>query len=397
MSSVELFDVRLDNLSASELKTKLQEFLASGETHLVVTPNPEMLLAAERDSSFKQILKNADLKIPDGFGLVLAARFLFGAKLNRWPGVEVMDLLCQIASEPRPLSDKGRDKRGASVFLLGAAPGVAEQAGERLKRLFPKLKIAGVLSEPDLEIIDQAKPAVLLAAFGHGKQEKWLAENLPKLPSVRIGLGVGGSFDFISGRVKRAPRLLRRLGLEWLWRLLLQPRRWRRIARAVFVFPYLVWLHKKQLALPYRQNVSGFILTRDGQFVIFKRCDIREYWQTPQGGVNPGESAEEALLREVGEEIGNRNLKILFKGEKRYRYNWNIKLALKKGWRGQEQTIFLLLLEDEPKNIKCDQRELCGYKVVKSEEMPSKLHPVRREAFKILLEETGGDFTKFLN
>ena len=376
--SVKIFDIELDNLTKEELEAKLQSFLASKKTHLVVTPNPEMIVAAEKDSIFKQILREADLKVPDGFGLVLAAWCLLGEKLNRWPGVEVMESLVALAAE-----------QGQSVWLLGAAPGVAHQAAERLKERWPSLKI-GVSSEPDLEQIKKARPAVLLVALGHGQQEKWLANNLPELSSVRVGMGVGGSFDFIAGRVRRAPLWLRQVGLEWLWRLSQEPRRLPRIFRAVITFPILVVFHQLQLFLPHRQAVAGFILTRSGQFAIFKRCAEKDYWQTPQGGVNPGESPEEAVLREVGEEIGNSNLKILFKAKERYRYDWPARLALKKRWRGQEQVIFLLFLDDDPKNIKCDYRELCGYKLVAPEESLKSLHPVRCPAFRILLKETGG-------
>ena len=234
-----------------------------------------------------------------------------------------------------------------------------------------------------------------LKALGHSRQERWLSENMVRLPSVRIGMGIGGSFDFISGRIKRAPLLLRQAGLEWLWRLGRQPWRIGRIFRAVAIFPLYVLFYKKQLDLPYRQNALGFILTRDGNFIIFQRCDNRS-WQSPQGGLKKGEAPEIGMLREIGEEIGNQNLKILFRCQKQYRYDWPVKRAMIKHWRGQNQTIFLLLLEDEPKNIRCDNRELCGYKIVSPEEMMVELHPARREAFKILLKETGGEFKKLI-
>lgn len=152
---------------------------------------------------------------------------------------------------------------GYSMYLLGAGEGVAERAAEELRRFSrssdpatSELRIVGAEAGPSFshserseeshtnvcKKILEAKPDVLLVALGHGKQEKWIAAHLHELPSVKIAMGVGGAFDFIAGRVRRAPRLLRALGLEWLWRLILQPWRIVRIYRAVIVFPLLLLL-----------------------------------------------------------------------------------------------------------------------------------------------------------
>jgi N-acetylglucosaminyldiphosphoundecaprenol N-acetyl-beta-D-mannosaminyltransferase len=122
-------------------------------------------------------------------------------------------------------------KRHSNLRVVGA------RSGGRVRR-----DQAGNLgiNDDDMAAIQSAQPDLLFVAFGHGRQEGWIAQNLPRLPSVAVAMGVGGTFDFIAGRAKRAPIIFRQIGLEWLWRLFREPRRWRRIIDAVIVFPYLV-------------------------------------------------------------------------------------------------------------------------------------------------------------
>jgi N-acetylglucosaminyldiphosphoundecaprenol N-acetyl-beta-D-mannosaminyltransferase len=134
------------------------------------------------------------------------------------------------------------------VFLLGAADGVAEKAAAVLRSRNPRLKIVGTFSgSPRMEddavimrMIKDAKPHLLLVAFGAPAQDLWIHEHLKNLPSVRVAMGVGGTFDFLAGVQKRAPRWMRSIGLEWLWRFIREPSRWKRMWRAVVVFPWLV-------------------------------------------------------------------------------------------------------------------------------------------------------------
>jgi N-acetylglucosaminyldiphosphoundecaprenol N-acetyl-beta-D-mannosaminyltransferase len=194
--------------------------------HHIATVNPEFIMTARHDRVFARVLQGVDLATADGVGIVLAARILGEPVPERLTGVELTEMIANLTS-PRP-----------RIFLLGAAPGVGVEAGERLRRDNPDIQIAGIFSgSPDeneaaeiLQRIKESKADTLLVAFGAPEQEKWIARHRQDLVAcgIVLAIGVGGTFDFLSGRVPRAPRLIRRIGLEWLYRLIRQPWRWRR-------------------------------------------------------------------------------------------------------------------------------------------------------------------------
>lgn len=207
-----------------------------------MTPNNEMLVETARREDFRQLLNSTDLNIPDSTGLLWMAR-LTGQKLpERVTGVDTVTALCASLTEETP------------VFLLGAKPGIAEAAAAALLIKNPHLKIVGCFAgSPRTEdapavlgIIRAAAPHLLLVAFGAPAQDLWIAKHLKELPSVRVAMGIGGTFDFLAGKVKRAPAFMRSLGLEWLWRLIREPKRIGRIWRAVVVFPLLVLCYGKE-------------------------------------------------------------------------------------------------------------------------------------------------------
>ena len=190
-------------------------------------------MLARRDHDLARIARDADLVIADGTGVVVASRLL-GDGLRRVPGRLLVDALV-----PRLAL------RGVSLFLLGAGPGVAERAAERLRRRARDLAIAGCYAgsaEADADTVPRvraAAPAVVLVAYGMPKQERWIARNLGALPSVRLAIGVGGVLDQLAGVQAVPPAFLHRLGLEWLWRLVREPSRWRR-QRVLPLFAALV-------------------------------------------------------------------------------------------------------------------------------------------------------------
>jgi len=241
---IEILGVRIDAVTRAQALEAVSGLIGGKGGRLVVTPNPEMLVLARRDEEFRRILNSADLAIPDGVGLLWAARRAGRPLPERVTGTDLMlDVAGRAAAE------------GWRIFLLGGAPGAAREAAAELQRRHPGLVVAGAESggrvERDaagrlridgnaLEALRQARPDILFVAFGHGTQEKWLKQNLAGLPGVRVAMGIGGAFDFIAGRAKRAPASWRRFGLEWLWRLIREPRRFRRIWDAVAVFPFLL-------------------------------------------------------------------------------------------------------------------------------------------------------------
>jgi N-acetylglucosaminyldiphosphoundecaprenol N-acetyl-beta-D-mannosaminyltransferase len=203
--------------------------------HQICTVNPEFIMEARRNPAFAAVLASADLNVPDGVGVLWAARLQGVGLRERVTGSDGIYRICERAA-----------KRGWRVFLLGAAPGVAEQAADRLQTRYPGLDVAGTFSgSPDRrdwpEIRDRlflARPDILFVAYGHPRQDLWIHRHRDELPAV-VAMGVGGAFDFVAGTARRAPVWLRRLGLEWLHRLLTQPWRWRRM-RVLPLFAALV-------------------------------------------------------------------------------------------------------------------------------------------------------------
>jgi N-acetylglucosaminyldiphosphoundecaprenol N-acetyl-beta-D-mannosaminyltransferase len=242
MSRVRLLGVPIDALMADEAVTRLKDMLAGTVQRHVMTPNAEMLVAAFKDTDFRKLLNDTPLNLPDSSGLLWAARHTDQRLPERVTGVDTVQRLCAALTSAE------------SVFLLGGAPGVAEKAGLVLRSRNPSLRIAGAFSgspraEDAADIvrrINDAKPRLLLVAYGAPAQDRWIAKHLSEMPSVRVAMGVGGTLDFLAGVQKRAPALFQRLHAEWLWRLIREPKRWRRIMNAVIVFPLLVRRHGKK-------------------------------------------------------------------------------------------------------------------------------------------------------
>lgn len=216
--------VRADDVTWDEFLARVQAFIARGTPHQIVTVNPEFVMAARRDAEFRAIINRAALALPDGVGLLWAGRLLGQPLRQRVTGSDGVPRLAERAAA-----------KGWRLFLLGAGPGVAEEAARRLVTRYSGLKIVGTYAgSPAAEeqayivgLVRRARPDVLLVAYGHPKQDKWIARNLEQL-GAPVCIGVGGALDFIAGVVPRAPAWMQRAGLEHLYRLLRQPWRWRR-------------------------------------------------------------------------------------------------------------------------------------------------------------------------
>ena len=233
MKSVDLLGVRVDDVTHVEAVERCAALIAGGGRHYVVTPNPEFVVLARRDTAFRAILNAAELAIPDGGGLLLAAR-LFGQPLREQ--VRGTDL-CQALVERAA-------REGWRLFLLGAGPGVADAAAGALARRHPGLEVAGTFAgdsspDGDSETVAAVRGAgrcdLLFVAYGARRQERWIARNLEQV-DAGLAIGVGGVLDFMSGRIRRAPKRIRDLGLDWLFRLLIQPSRVRRQGESIPLF-----------------------------------------------------------------------------------------------------------------------------------------------------------------
>jgi len=223
---ISILGVPVDILSHDQAVQSCVDLVYKEGPRQVATVNPEFVITAQNDDEFHNVLDSADLCIADGIGLIWASRFKGFALRERVAGSELVFDLARVAAD-----------NGWRLFLLGAAPGVAGEAAEKLVARFPGLLIAGVHSgSPDpaqaadiCDLISNSRADLLYVAYGAPAQDKWIYRNRYRLATVSLAMGVGGSLDFISGRAARAPRIFQRLGLEWFYRLLRQPWRWRRM------------------------------------------------------------------------------------------------------------------------------------------------------------------------
>lgn len=239
---ISILGIPIDSIHQSEALALLQSNVKSDGFAHVITPNNEMLLTAASNKKFHDLLQRSTLNLADSTGLVLASKYLGTPLPCRNTGVDTVSKFCGELDESSP------------VFLLGAAEGVAEKAATELRIKNSQLKISGCYagdpssaSAPSImKMINDSGAKILLVAYGAPKQDIWIDTYKDQLPHIRIAIGVGGTFDFLAGTIKRAPKLFRSLGLEWLWRLALQPSRAERIFKAVVVFPLLVLRYGKR-------------------------------------------------------------------------------------------------------------------------------------------------------
>jgi N-acetylglucosaminyldiphosphoundecaprenol N-acetyl-beta-D-mannosaminyltransferase len=234
MNSISILGVKICAVDMTVTLATIAEFVQSGKPHMVVTADASAAVLAQSDAELKEIINSADLVTPDSVGILWAAR-RFGTPLpERVSGADLVERLCEQAAV-----------LGNRVFLLGAAPGVAEDAAANLYERYPGLQIVGTHhgyfkpeeSDEVVRKIRAARPDILFVAMGIPRQEKWIREHIVEL-QVPVSMGVGGTFDVISGRTKRAPEWIQRHSLEWLHRLVSNPRKIRKCS----TLPVFVWM-----------------------------------------------------------------------------------------------------------------------------------------------------------
>ncbi|MBI4994034.1 WecB/TagA/CpsF family glycosyltransferase [Candidatus Peregrinibacteria bacterium] len=264
MKKVKILDVQFDVCAKNEALARIIDVLenrAHESGKQIATPNPEMLLEAQKNKQFHDVLNKAWLSIPDGIGILWAFTFreitknssrfnrflkmifsLFSLAVypkfctkvfsERITGVDLMESICAVS-------------KGTPIFLLGAKPGVAEKVKTFLETKYSGINIVGVFSGSPTEndfiaiqaSIAETNPKILFVAYGSPNQELWINQHLHELKSVKIAMGVGGAFDFLAGTRKRAPKWMQKIGLEWLFRLIQEPSRIKRIYNATIKFP----------------------------------------------------------------------------------------------------------------------------------------------------------------
>lgn len=237
MIEYNLLGVKVNIIAEHILKNKLADFLQTENQHQIVTVNPEFIVTAQSNKKFLEILNKASLALVDGAGIIKALQYLgYEVSLdNRITGVRLNEILIDLAV----------NKNLKIMFCLySGGLTKTEKLNYFIKKNYPSLNFKIADENNALVMGQEFSPDIILVGFGAPWQNFWINDNLTRIPSAKIAAGVGGTFDFVSGTVKRAPKLMQSLGLEWLWRLSVQPARFSRIFKAVIVFSYLIYKNK---------------------------------------------------------------------------------------------------------------------------------------------------------
>lgn len=224
-----------------ELRNAIKQDIQEKKKSYIVTINPEKVIKAKKDESLKDILNNAKYQIPDGIGIIYASKIKKGKIKSRITGIDTMEMICDLSN-----------KENFRIFMYGAEAEVVEKAKEKLKEKYKNINICGYINgyekneEAIIKKINTSKPDILFVALGSPKQEKFIAKNFSKI-NTKILLGVGGSFDVISGKKKRAPKWVQKKGLEWLYRLIKEPKRFFRQTKIIsFIFEVMLQKNNKK-------------------------------------------------------------------------------------------------------------------------------------------------------
>jgi N-acetylglucosaminyldiphosphoundecaprenol N-acetyl-beta-D-mannosaminyltransferase len=236
-----ILGVKVDAVTKNEAIAKIAGFLDEEKSHVITTPNPEIILYARKHQAYREILNKSDLALPDGEGLLIVSRFMKEKLTERVSGADMVPAIAVLAREKKlkigllgGLDQATVDKaamvmRGWGNEVVFASHGVTKKDWQN-----------SAFHEKIIRALRSSAPQVVYVAFGHPKQEEWIDKYKTALPSVRLFIGCGGSLEFVAGVAQRAPSWMQRAGLEWLWRLAIEPKRIKRIFNAVIIFPLTV-------------------------------------------------------------------------------------------------------------------------------------------------------------
>lgn len=235
---LEILGIGIDRIDSNEALRQIGQFIASGTPHQIVTANAEIIYQASKNEKMKNVINAAQMVTADGSGVVWASRQLGQPLAQRVTGIDLVNSICEQSAK-----DKWK------IYILGSAPGVADTAANNIRARFPGCNIMGTHhgyfnEQEEAQIIaelEQLQPDVLFVALGAPKQEYWIADHIQQL-NIPVAMGIGGSMDVLSGNVKRAPKWMQKMSLEWLYRLLIQPTRFKR----VLALPKFMLAVKKQ-------------------------------------------------------------------------------------------------------------------------------------------------------
>ncbi|PKM88979.1 hypothetical protein CVU83_00865 [Candidatus Falkowbacteria bacterium HGW-Falkowbacteria-2] len=378
----------------SEAISAISSFYIDGQSHLLVTPNPEIILKALHDEELFYTLNSADLSLADGFGLKVAA-MLSGQKIHRVTGADLLPYLLHEA-----------ESNNRKVLIINRRDGLssADDIHQSLSQQYPQLQVKVIdsdrietPSDEQVRIIKDFQPMLAICLFGSPYQEKYINNLKIALGHLPIATGLGGAFDFITGKIKRASPVWRKLGLEWLWRLIQQPSRWRRIWRAtvVFTFRAIQWLY----IMPnfYRPNVAVIMFRKNSkgrEILIVERQGEAGHWQLPQGGLD-GLSILDSGLKELREETGATSVSVVDTYKDLFKYEFDKELGKYSnpnnkrhfGYKGQKQSLLIVEFLGNDDEIKINHWDHQAWRWVPETKLIKSLHSCRREAAKIYLNK----------
>lgn len=374
-----ILGVKITKLNVDKTLENIESFLHSSKSNIIFTPNPEICLKASKSKKYAKALNSSHLNVADGFGLKIGGAIL-GQKIpHRIAGV---DLTFEILKKCENLNVN-------KIYIVSRDDSLAKpkDLNEFFKKNFPKLHCKiGITTQNDyfmdtdlLQDIHNYQPQVIFAAIGAPMQEYWIDENAAKMESARLLIGVGGSFDFLCGKIKRAPKRMRKIGLEWLYRLIQEPKRIKRIINALIIFPLTCVRWRLAWKFKYRKNVCNIIYNRRGEILLIFNPRFY-YWTLPQGGINHDEF-KKAGTREIKEELGVSEEKITFLQTlpTAYKYEWPKWAKLKQPFKGQKQKFILWkFIGNENDFDFSESDEVSRIKWVKKENLIKEIAPIRR-------------------
>lgn len=244
MKKFSILDIKINDIDTEEVLDFIDSAVLNHKKVRIATVNNEFIVEAQKNKEFKEILNSASLSVADSTGVVRAVKYLYGQNIERIPGADLFFEICRQAV-----------KKKHRIYLLGGRENVAKMAKLRLQNSYRGLHVVGTKdgvmisnnknSGEIISEINKTKPDVLFVALGAPKQDIWISNNLEKI-NCSVFVGIGGTLDYVSGSVMRAPKIMRDAGLEWLFRLAVQPKRIGRIFKATVVFAYLVYNSRKK-------------------------------------------------------------------------------------------------------------------------------------------------------
>ncbi len=431
MQKIDVAGLKIDALYKSDFLSQVLLRIKANQKTWVITPYSEFLYHALRNKQLMDILNQADYAVADGIGIFWAKKYLeipltaknyyvkiiqalWQIKYSLWaiifnpkwiksalpekiPGSELVWDLAKLASD-----------NNLSIYLLGGFGDTPNLVAKKLISKFPNIIISGTSNknsdDPTLyEDLKKASPDMLLVAYGPIKQERWIAQSMPNLP-VKLAIGLGGTFDYLAGKVPLPPKIMRAAGLEWLWRLFTQPKRILRIFHATFGLIFEVLLYKIFQYLPYRKNVVGVIIKNKNLIFIAQRNPenkkgndrnedenkYSDYWQLPQGGTG-NEEIIVAARREVAEETGIKSLKFLKISGATHTYNfsssWFRLFGKEYRFKGQTQSIAYFEFTGDDSEIHLDNDELINWRWTDIDQLKNSIHPERQTLTEIVVKD----------